>query len=225
MILDATHMAGTWIAGKHAGHDADAAAFSFHSIKNLPTGDSGMICFADSALDHAARIFAWLGIEKLEAASVLPSQGRFRVEEIGFKYHGNSIMAAMALVGLRYLEQDNAARRQIAAWYDERFDQANEPLERPLMEPGCVPSRHLYQVLIPNRDRVMVELNKKQIMTGWHYPATTDYPMYASGRGSCPYAERAAARVLSLPLHVQMQASDVENVVQALRDWNGAKSG
>ncbi len=216
MILDATHMAGTWIGGKHAGQDADAAAFSFHSIKNLPTGDSGMICFSESACDLAARKFAWLGINKLERDSPLPSQGRFSIEDLGFKYHGNSIMAAMALVGLRYLDADNAHRRQIAGWYDQEFLKKGPHIERPQLASGCTPSRHLYQVLIPARDRVMAALNQKQVLTGWHYPANTNYPMYSYGRGSCPRAERAAARVLSLPMHLRIEREEVERVVASL---------
>jgi len=41
LILDAAHMAGTWIDGKHAGHDADVAVFSFQAVKNLPRPTPG----------------------------------------------------------------------------------------------------------------------------------------------------------------------------------------
>ena len=59
LILDAAHMAGTRVKSVgtssrfdlHAGHDVDVAVFSFQAVKNLPTADSGMVCFADSELD------------------------------------------------------------------------------------------------------------------------------------------------------------------------------
>jgi dTDP-4-amino-4,6-dideoxygalactose transaminase len=116
-ILDAAHMAGTWIDGKHAGRDADVAVFSFQAVKNLPTADAGMVCFADSPLDQEVRKWAWMGINK-DTYSRSLSGGDYKwlydVEHPGFKYHGNSIMAAMALVGLRYVEEDNAFRRKLA---------------------------------------------------------------------------------------------------------------
>src|SRR5579872_2663175 len=45
LILDAAHMAGTKVGGVHVGHDADCVVFSFQAVKNLPTADSGMICY------------------------------------------------------------------------------------------------------------------------------------------------------------------------------------
>lgn len=226
MVLDATHMAGTWMGGKHAGQDADAAAFSFHAIKNVPTADSGMICFPDAALDRAARRFAWLGIGKDDdaapapgpgARAAMPAQGRYTVEGPGYKYHGNSTVASMALVSLRYLDEDNAKRREVAAWYDELL--ADLPrAERVRMASGCTLSRHLYQVLVPERDLVMEKLNERQIFTGWHYPDNTGSPMFAYARGTCPRAARAAARVLSLPLHIRLQRAEGERVAAALRE-------
>ena len=110
-ILDAAHMSGTHSGGKHVGGDADAAVFSFQAVKNLPTADAGMICFAERSLDEAVRKWAWMGINKDTYARSL-SGGEYKwlydVEHPGFKYHGNSIMAAIGLVSLKYLDQDNA---------------------------------------------------------------------------------------------------------------------
>ena len=57
-------MSGTWVGANHAGHDADVAVFSFQAVKNLPTSDSGMVCFADADLDTEVRKWSWLGIDK-----------------------------------------------------------------------------------------------------------------------------------------------------------------
>jgi dTDP-4-amino-4,6-dideoxygalactose transaminase len=76
---------------------------------------------------------------------------RYDVEQVGFKYHGNSIMAAMALVGLRYLEEDNTLRRRLCERYDTWLDGA--PGIGSASGQGCTPSCHLYQVLVDRRDR------------------------------------------------------------------------
>src|SRR5260221_465794 len=64
LILDASHMAGTRLNDRHVGAEVDVSIFSFHAVKNLPTADSGMICFADPTLDTEVRRWTWLGIDK-----------------------------------------------------------------------------------------------------------------------------------------------------------------
>lgn len=54
IILDAAHMAGTKIDGKHIGFDTDVVVFSYQTVKNMPTSDSGMICFKEQELDEKA---------------------------------------------------------------------------------------------------------------------------------------------------------------------------
>ena len=55
LILDAAHMSGTYVKDpsikfRHVGKEADISVFSFQAVKNLPTADSGMICFKSSEL-------------------------------------------------------------------------------------------------------------------------------------------------------------------------------
>lgn len=219
LILDAAHMAGTRLDGRHVGTEGDITVFSFHAVKNLPMADGGMICCADPALDAAARRWSWLGIDKdtySRTASDAAYKWHYQVEHVGFKYHGNSIMAALGLVGLRYLDADNAQRRQVAAWYDEAFN-GIESIGRVPVGPGCESARHLYQVLVDSRDDVMVRLNAEKIYPGVHYRDNSVYPMY-SDQPDCPRVRAASERVMSLPLHLQLEQSDVERVASTLRN-------
>ncbi len=89
LILDAAHMAGTRYRGTHVGGDADAAVFSFQAVKNLPTADSGMICFAGAADDEMARKLTWLGINKDTYARTISQEvykWKYDVEYVGYKY-------------------------------------------------------------------------------------------------------------------------------------------
>ena len=126
-------------------------------------------------------------------------------------------MAAMALVQLRYLDRDNAHRRQLAMWYDELLADVSQ-VERIPIPSDCESSRHLLQVMVNNRDEVMTKMNARGIWPGMHYVANVDYPMYAYARGTCPRAEQAASRLVSLPLHLRMGRTEVERVVAALVD-------
>lgn len=219
LILDAAHMSGTRYHGKHVGGEADVSVFSFHAVKNLPTADSGMICFGDRDLDTEVRKWTWLGINK-DTYSRTVNQGSYKwyydVEHEGFKYHGNSIMAAIGLVSLKYLEQDNAYRRQLSAWYDE-FLQDEPCIQRVPVAPGCLSSRHLYQIMVDSRDEVMLALNNAQIYPGVHYRDNTLYRMYAYARGTCPHSMAASDRVISLPMHLRLSYQDVEYISTTLK--------
>ncbi|MGE0866812.1 MAG: DegT/DnrJ/EryC1/StrS family aminotransferase, partial [Vicinamibacterales bacterium] len=218
LILDAAHMSGTRLNGRHVGVEGDVTVFSFHSVKNLPTADGGMICFPDADSDAAVRHWTWLGIDKDTFArtnSDSTYKWYYDVEHVGFKYHGNSIMAGIGMVSLKYLDADNAYRRQLAAWYDEGLAGA-AAVEPVAVAPGCESARHLYQVMVDRRDEVMLALNAAQIYPGVHYRDNTLYGMYAD-QPPCPRARRASDRVISLPMHMQLERADVDRVCETLR--------
>ncbi|MCU0718920.1 MAG: DegT/DnrJ/EryC1/StrS family aminotransferase [Pirellula sp.] len=219
LILDAAHMAGSRLNGKHVGFDVDVSVFSYQAVKNLPTADSGMICFSDAEDDQSARKWSWLGINK-DTFSRTVVQGSYKwyydVENVGFKYHGNSIMASLGLVGLRHLDQDNAYRRQLANWYTEAL-QHDDNLAIVPIAPGCESSRHLFQVLVDNRDEVMMALGDSGVHPGVHYRDNTQYKMYQFGDGTCPKARAASNRTISLPMHLSVTKNDVNRICDQLK--------
>lgn len=219
LILDAAHMAGTRIDGKNVAQFADVTCYSFQAVKNLPTADSGMICFRDGEDDKAARELSWLGINKdtYSRARSGTYSWDYDVPELGYKYHGNSVIAAMGIVGLKYLESDNERRREIAHLYENGLQGA---CVRTIPIPaGVESSRHLFQVRTRDRERLLAHLNEQNIFPGVHYKDNTEYPMYAHMRGSCPRAAAASRELLSLPLHLRLSDSDVARVVFAIREF------
>lgn len=219
LILDAAHMTGTRLRGEHIGKEADVAVYSYQAVKNLPTADSGMICFRKEEYDAIARKLSWLGINK-DTYARTNGQGaykwKYEVEYPGFKYHGNSIMAAIALVQLRYVDRDNAYRRQLSSWYDAAFEEAKELLRPIPQPPHCESSRHLYIIETDNRDELILALNESGIYPGVHYRDNTCYDLYAHARGTCPRAHRLSERVLSLPLHLRMGKVQVDEIAQKI---------
>jgi dTDP-4-amino-4,6-dideoxygalactose transaminase len=218
LILDAAHMTGTrWKGGAHVGAAADATVFSFHAVKNLPTADSGMICLRDAELDAHARKLSWMGINKDTYARSLGGSYKWKydVEEVGFKYHGNSVMAAIALVALRYVDTDNAYRRQLATWYDAGL-RGLAAVDLVPMPDDCEPSRHLYQIQIDRRDDLLRALGEQGINVGVHYDDNTQYRMYAYDRGKCPNAARASERLMSLPMSMRVTRADVDRICSAI---------
>lgn len=218
LILDAAHMAGTRIDGKHVGQEADVVVFSFQAVKNLPTADSGMICFREKALDDLVRKYTWLGIDKdtySRTNNIGAYKWHYEVEHIGYKYHGNSIMAAIALVQLKYLDQDNAYRRQICKWYENNLSHSDK-IKVIQTAPCCESSRHLFQIAVDNRDEVMLALNENDVFPGVHYRDNTEYKVYDYARGTCPNASVMSSRIISLPLHIKISKADVDYVTNRL---------
>lgn len=221
LILDAAHMSGTRYKGELPGKKADVIIYSYQAVKNMPTGDSGMICFKDTKLDEIARKKAWLGINKDTFARTAGSgayKWKYDVEYLGHKNHGNSIMASIGLVSLKYLDRDNAYRRQLAKWYDEEFAGCDKVTTIPIT-PDCESSRHLYQILIENRDELLLALNECGIYPGVHYRDNTEYKMYAYGKGTCPNSLYTSEHTLSLPMHMQLTKEDVKYVADMVKKY------
>ena len=220
LILDAAHMSGTYYKGKHVGNDIDCSVFSFQAVKNLPTADSGMICYNDPDLDSKVRMYSWLGINKdtySRAGSV--SKGNYKwmydAEYVGLKAHGNSIIASIGLVQLKYLDKDNERRRVISGHYEKNLIK-NENIRFIKYNKDCISSRHLFQIRVPEnkRDELIVFLNSKYIFPGVHYRSNTEYGMYKYALGTCPNAELASKEIISLPLHMRLTDDDVNYVTE-----------
>ena len=218
LILDAAHMSGTKITHNdkvvHIGQEADVTVFSFQAVKNLPTADSGMICFKNEDYDSLARKLSWLGIDK-DTYQRTNDKGSYKWEyelvDVGYKYHGNSIMASMAIVGLKYLEQDNQRRREICELYDKYF--SGTLIKKVIMSPETtVSSRHLYQIVVPERNKIMEYLNTQGVYPGVHYRDNTHYKMYNYGFGTCPNSHNVSEELISLPLHLKLTDDDIKYV-------------
>jgi dTDP-4-amino-4,6-dideoxygalactose transaminase len=234
LILDAAHLAGTQtmrvypqyqaMTQSQVGWDADVSVFSFQAVKNLPTADSGMVCFKDEEDDKLARQLSWLGIDKstYDRYNKGTYNWKYDVPNVGYKYHGNALMGAIGLVQLKYLAEDNQYRNLLSETYDYYFNILNlesiQEVKNTLVE--GVHSRHLYPIRIKKglRDFVMEELSKRDIYCGVHYLDNTQYPMYNYAHGTCKNAHEISSELISLPLHLHMSKDDVKRIVIEIAD-------
>ncbi|WP_169778088.1 DegT/DnrJ/EryC1/StrS family aminotransferase [Campylobacter curvus] len=207
IILDASHMTGSRIENRHVGFDVDVSIFSFQAVKNLPTADSGMICFSNKELDQKARCLSWLGIDK--DTFQRSNQGTYKwdydVARVGYKYHGNSIMAALGLVGLKYVEEDNVYRNKLTERYILNFDNKIRYIRH---KEGS--SRHIFQIVAENRDEVIEFLYNNGIYPGVHYKDNMQYKMYHGDL--LENSQYFSKRVLSLPLHLNLALDDIDYI-------------
>lgn len=217
LILDAAHMAGTRVNGVMPGKEADAVAYSFHVTKNLSTAESGMLCFMDQSLDSIVRNKSFNGISKTTGKPD-PKLGGYNVRYLADAYNGNSIMASIALAQLNHLDKENEIRRGIAERYDSAFSN-NPHIILVNYYNQNESARWLYQIIVEERDELMVFLQKKGIDCGVHYPVNSLYHMYKTQYGKCKKAEWYSSHVLSLPLHILLTNDDISFVVQSISEF------
>ena len=191
LILDAAHMSGTKVNGVIPGtwDGIDVAVYSFQAVKNLATGDSGMICWADEEADRITRKLSWCGISKdtYSRSNKGTYAWKYDVDYVGYKYNGNAIMAAIALTQLKYLDEENERRREIVRKYNEGFRRNKKITIVPApYENEC--SYHLYELIVPDRESLLNKLSEQGINCGVHYRDNTEYKVFSYGEGQAPKA-------------------------------------
>lgn len=222
LIEDCAHAGGAYYPdGSRVGSRADTiSCFSFQAVKNLPTFDSGMICCPTFPMFDRAKKLAWLGIDKDTFTRTDSGQGegykwQYDVPELGWKYNGNDIAAAIANVQMNYLDRDNVQRRGIYTQYQRNLAGHSQIH---LIAHSPQSAHHLIVIRVKNRNEVMGALKAKGIAPGVHYLPNYEFPVFQKfyQRGSCPNAEKIASEILSLPNHLQLTEADIDQVCETV---------
>lgn len=189
--------------GEPVGTTGFGGAFSFYPTKNLGAlGDGGAIVTNSAAA--AARL------RRLRNGG---QRDRYHHDEPGINSRLDEMQAAVLRVRLRRLAAETARRRQIAGLY-----RASLPAWLPAVpeiDAGHV--YHLFPVRCAERDALQQHLKRAGIETLIHYPVALPQQraFAAFDPAACPVAARAAAEVLSLPLHPRLSDADVARVAEA----------
>jgi dTDP-4-amino-4,6-dideoxygalactose transaminase len=228
MILeDAAHAAGSSYKGRPIGactaNGTVAACFSFHPIKNMTTGEGGMVTTDDGELATRIKLWKFHGVHRdawkaYSASEKAPAT--YDVVLPGFKYNLTDIQSALGLHQLRKLPRFNARRAEIAAIYQRELSGIEG-----LGLPGTAPYEHvhpwhLFTVLAPQRAPFMDRLKELGIGTGLHFEAVHLHTYYRERfgyrEGMLPVAEEVCSRIVSLPLFPSMTDADAADVVEGV---------
>lgn len=220
VIEDCAHAAGAFYKdGTRVGSKADTiSCFSFQSVKNLPTADSGaMVCYNPSVMARAKKL-SWLGINKdtfSRTDDIITNQiykWKYSVDEIGYKYNGNDVMAAIALAQLEVLDENNAFRRQLYNWYKQR-------LGGKLNHHDEGSSCHFVSVKCKDRDKAMAVLKAGEISPGCHYTPNYEFePFRKFDRSDCKVTETVKDQLLTLPTHLNISVKNVDRVCSMIKN-------
>jgi UDP-4-amino-4-deoxy-L-arabinose-oxoglutarate aminotransferase len=223
VIEDAAHAIGTSYKGRPVGA-LGTVIYSFHPIKNITTGEGGMLCSDNREfLDKIRQLkFHGLGVDAYDRNT----QGRSPQAEVlepGYKYNMTDISAVLGVRQLARLDEFNAKRSELAALYLKELSGMNgiKPLAFP--EYSFRHAWHLFIVRIDSpdisRDDFMTALKEKNIGTGIHFRAVHTQKYYAENMplpsGSLDATRWNSERICSLPLFPGMAPEDVKDVCAA----------
>lgn len=206
IIEDAAQAHGARYKGRMAGSLGHAAGFSFYPGKNLGAlGDGGAVVTNDDSLADKIRVLHNYG-----------SKRKYFHDLKGFNSRLDELQAAMLRVKLKYLDEWNVRRKEVAMKYLAAFNGLNS-LVLPEVPTWADPSWHLFVVRYGNREILHTHLDNAGVKTLIHYPI----PPHLSGayqnmpftEGAFPVTEYLANSILSLPIGPHLDSTQTSYVI------------
>jgi dTDP-4-amino-4,6-dideoxygalactose transaminase len=227
VIEDAAHALGSEYKGRKIGSISDATVFSFHPIKNITTGEGGMVTSPRKRWAEEMALLRFHGMSKSAWKRYSKSGSpHYEIERLGYKYNMMDIQAALGIHQLKRLGEFNRIRARYAAIYNREFAPFPELIlpRRPSYD--HVHSWHLYVMILDTRrmkigrDELIERLQRENIGTGIHFQAVQEHSFYRKILGnqgkSLPNSGFVSKRILSLPLYPLMREADVREVAGAV---------
>ncbi len=208
-VNDAAQAHGSLVSGKKIGEFGAATCFSFYPGKNLGTcGEGGAIVTNDKSLYERIKVLINHG-----------QKAKYEHEIVGYNYRISEIQAAMLSIKLKFIDEWNDRRIEVARRYRNNLSNANGIglLDVPDKN-KCV--YHIFPVFIKDRLKVKGLLHEEGIETGIHYPTPIHlqnaYKHLHHKRGDFPEAERQADMELSLPMFPELTNDEIDYVSEKL---------
>ena len=209
LMEDCAQSHGCEWKGTKTGALGDAAAHSFYPGKNLGAlGDAGAVTTDDTELADVIRALANYG-----------SQKKYVFKYVGINSRMSEIDAAVLDIKLRYLDEDNRRRQQLAAYYYEHIDNPLITLPKRIDEQQNV--YHQFSIFCERRDELQAFLTAHDIQTLIHYPIPPHKQecYKAWNDRSYPITEKIHAQELSIPMNQAITKKEAQTVVDCLNSF------
>ncbi len=218
VVEDNAQAIGSTYKGRKTGFFGHIGILSFFPSKNLGAyGDGGAVLTNDEAL-----------YERMKMITNHGGRHKYYNEIVGVNSRLDALQAAILRVKLRHLDAFIEARRQAADRYDALFA-GNEAITTPHRARYSHHVFHQYTLRIAQhtpggRDALSAHLKAKDIPHGVYYPVPLHrLPVFAEivpmRRGEMTETERAAAEVVSLPMHTELSADQQQYIAEAVLEF------
>lgn len=218
VIEDAAHALGATYRGQPIGTVSPYTMFSFQAIKQLTTGDGGLLTVLDEAAYHEGRRRRWFGIDR-DNRRVREEDGYavWEQSEVGYKYQMNDIAAAIGLGNLQHIDDLLSQRHFTVDHYREELRAV----------PGVVlferrPDRQsgdwLFTMHVERRGDFRRMMNANGIDTGVAHIRNDVHPVFGGRRADLPVTDAYEQTQISIPLHNWLTYEDECRVIAAIRE-------
>ena len=122
VVEDCAHSFGSKFNGKRLGNHGNICVFSLQAIKQLTTGDGGIITLPHDTLFERAKLLRWFGINR-DKRNYKSKDFRLEndISEYGYKYHMNDINATMGIHNLKHIDRLNDTALDNALYYNKEL--------------------------------------------------------------------------------------------------------
>jgi dTDP-4-amino-4,6-dideoxygalactose transaminase len=208
VIEDAAQSITSTYRDKKAGSIGTAGCFSFFPSKNLGgIGDGGMVVTNDEALYKRLFLTRNHGMDP-----------KYYHKFVGANFRLDPIQAVALLVKLPHLDDWSQARRDNAAYYNEKFK--GSAVQTPYINSDCKTIYNQYCIRVPKRDEVVAHLQSNQIGCEIYYPVPAHlqecFAYMGHKAGSFPVSEKAAKEIMALPIYPELTDEMQDAVVGAI---------
>ena len=208
LIEDNAQAHGCLYGEKRTGSLGDAAGHSFYPGKNLGAlGDAGAMTTNDEVLARAISSLGNYGSSK-----------KYVFDYQGYNSRIDEIQAAILDIKLKYLDKENARRKEIASLYINKVK--NPKILIPNSDDrDCV--WHIFPVLCAHRDELQKYLSEHGVETQIHYPIPPHKQKCYSewSKLSFPITEQIHAQELSIPCNQAMTQKEVDTIIDLLNQF------
>jgi len=222
LIEDSAHAMGTQYRGRHVGGDyAYASVYSFHPIKNITTGEGGMVTCQDTEVFRRLSLSKFHGVSR-EAWKAYRSGSvpLYDVEFPALKFNLTDIQSAIGKAQLPRLDSFLDRRRKIARIYLDRL--ADLP-ELHLPADGEGHAWNLFVIKINERSRrnrheFIIGMREWNVGCGLHFLPLNELTYYRQCKPAItPTASKIGRTCVSLPLFPGLTLEDAEYVADCVR--------
>jgi len=233
VLADAAHSIGATYEGRSAAVAADIAIFSFHSVKNITTGEGGGICLNLPSIFSTAEEYQFLKYFSLNGQTKSAFEKnkiggwRYDIVDQGMKVNMPDICAAIGLAQIRKYSHVLLPEREVLFNY---YNELLSKFEWAILPPGVSDERkssfHLYLLRIKDideqrRDRIIQHISEKGIGVNVHYipmPMLTLFKQRGYKIEDYPNTYKMYENEISLPLYNGLKKEQLEAVVEAISE-------
>jgi dTDP-4-amino-4,6-dideoxygalactose transaminase len=218
LVEDAAQSLGAELDGTPTG-GFDIGCFSLYATKNVTTGEGGVITTNDDALADSLRVLRNQGM-----------RARYEYAMPGHNYRMTDLHAAIGVPQLRRLDEITRRRNEHAVGLRERLRDI-PGIVTPDVQSGRTHAFHQFTIRVTpecgaSRDELVEGLAARGVGAGVYYPAVVfDHACYRDHPGVAvtptPEANRAAAEVVSLPVHPALREGDLDRIADAVKEIAG----